>query len=357
MNAGKAEIRAVIERARERRRANGRADGPLPRRDPPLQQGPAGRAAAGGRGRAADPDRRDHREPLLRGQLGADLALPGLRAAAARPRPRSRSCCAARSPTPSAGSPTRRRSPTTALEMLAERSGGDARVALSALERAVERAARRGGRRRRDRGRAAAQGGRLRPPGGPPLRLHLGLDQGDPRLRRRRLALLPGGDAGGRRGPALHRPPDGHPRLRGHRQRRPAGAAGRRRRRPRGRPGRPPRVRAEPRPGRRLPGPGAEVERLRQGARRRPRRGPRATAPRPRPTTCATPTTPAPGSSAAATGYRYAHDEPGGVADQQLLPDGLDDRRFYAPTDRGFEDELGERLAELRRSKLDERKS
>jgi putative ATPase len=47
-------------------------------------------------------------------------------------------------------------------------------------------------------------------------------------------------------------------------------------------------------------------------------------------------------------GYRYAHDEPDGVSDQQLLPDGLADRRFYAPTDRGFEIELGKRLAELR---------
>ena len=38
--------------------------------------------------------------------------------------------------------------------------------------------------------------------------------------------LLPRGDARGRRGPALHRAPDDHPRLRGHRQRRPAGAGG-----------------------------------------------------------------------------------------------------------------------------------
>src|SRR5919107_454747 len=45
------------------------ADDPLPRRDPPLQQGPAGRAAAGGRGRDADADWRHHREPLFRGQL------------------------------------------------------------------------------------------------------------------------------------------------------------------------------------------------------------------------------------------------------------------------------------------------
>jgi putative ATPase len=49
------------------------------------------------------------------------------------------------------------------------------------------------------------------------------------------------------------------------------------------------------------------------------------------------------------SGYRYAHDEPGGVSDQQLLPDGLEGRRFYEPTDRGFEAELGRRLDDLRR--------
>jgi putative ATPase len=47
-------------------------------------------------------------------------------------------------------------------------------------------------------------------------------------------------------------------------------------------------------------------------------------------------------------GYRYAHDEPGGVSDQQLLPEGVEGRRFYAPTDRGFEAELGRRLEALR---------
>jgi putative ATPase len=49
------------------------------------------------------------------------------------------------------------------------------------------------------------------------------------------------------------------------------------------------------------------------------------------------------------SGYRYAHDEPGGVSDQQLLPEGLENSRFYVPTERGFEAELGRRLAELRR--------
>jgi putative ATPase len=51
-------------------------------------------------------------------------------------------------------------------------------------------------------------------------------------------------------------------------------------------------------------------------------------------------------------GYRYAHDEPGGVSGQPLMPAELRGHRFYAPTDRGFEKELGPRLEELRK-KLD----
>ena len=177
--------------------------------------------------------------------------------------------------------------------------------------------------------------------GRPPLRLRLGLDQGDARLRRRRLALLPGGDAGGRRGPALHRPPHGHPRLRGRRQRRPAGAARRRRRGARGRPGRPARVRAQPRPGRRLPGAGAEVQRLLQRRSARPAPRSARTAPRRRPTTCATPTTRAPRSSAAARATATRTTSPAASATSRCCRRGLEDRRFYAPTDRGFEAELG----------------
>jgi putative ATPase len=48
-------------------------------------------------------------------------------------------------------------------------------------------------------------------------------------------------------------------------------------------------------------------------------------------------------------GYVYPHDEPGGIADQPVLPEELGEERFYEPTDRGFEAELGRRLAELRR--------
>jgi putative ATPase len=51
-------------------------------------------------------------------------------------------------------------------------------------------------------------------------------------------------------------------------------------------------------------------------------------------------------------GYRYPHDEPEGVGDQPLLPEELRGSRFYKPTDRGFEAELSRRLTELRQ-KLD----
>jgi len=43
-------------------------------------------------------------------------------------------------------------------------------------------------------------------------------------------------------------------------------------------------------------------------------------------------------------GYRYAHDEAGGIADQQHLPDELKGRRFYEPTDSGHEAEIARRM-------------
>jgi putative ATPase len=48
-------------------------------------------------------------------------------------------------------------------------------------------------------------------------------------------------------------------------------------------------------------------------------------------------------------GYRYPHDEPGGVTDQPLAPESVRDERFYEPTDRGFEEKLRERVERLRR--------
>ena len=77
---------------------------PLHRRDPPLQQGAAGRLPPARRGRRHRPDRRDDREPVVRGELGAPLAVEGLRAEAARRRADRRRSCGARSTMRSAGS-------------------------------------------------------------------------------------------------------------------------------------------------------------------------------------------------------------------------------------------------------------
>jgi putative ATPase len=48
-------------------------------------------------------------------------------------------------------------------------------------------------------------------------------------------------------------------------------------------------------------------------------------------------------------GYRYPHDEPDAVTDQPLAPESVRGERFYEPTDRGFEAELRERLERLRK--------
>jgi putative ATPase len=48
-------------------------------------------------------------------------------------------------------------------------------------------------------------------------------------------------------------------------------------------------------------------------------------------------------------GYRYAHDDPAGVVPQQYLPDDLvADTDYYRPTDRGFEQTLSPRWAQLK---------
>jgi putative ATPase len=48
-------------------------------------------------------------------------------------------------------------------------------------------------------------------------------------------------------------------------------------------------------------------------------------------------------------GYRYAHDEEGGVAEgETYLPDEIARERFYEPTDRGYERAIAERLRRIR---------
>ena len=230
----------------------------LPRRDPPLQQGAAGHAAARGRGGARGARRRHHREPLLRGQLGAAVALPRLRAARARRRPRAGAAAPlarrrARHRRGAARGRRRARVPRRALGRRRAHRAVGARAGLRDRRRGRHGLAARG------RGRAAAQRDPLRQGRRPPLRPDLGVDQGDARLGPGRVAALPGRDARGRRGPALHRAADGDLRQRGHRQRRPARARGGRQHRTRRRARRHAGVRAQPLPGRRLPGAGAEV--------------------------------------------------------------------------------------------------
>ena len=48
-------------------------------------------------------------------------------------------------------------------------------------------------------------------------------------------------------------------------------------------------------------------------------------------------------------GYDYPHDRPGGVSDQELMPDEVAGTRFYEPTER--EPEMAARLEEIRRAR------
>jgi putative ATPase len=53
-------------------------------------------------------------------------------------------------------------------------------------------------------------------------------------------------------------------------------------------------------------------------------------------------------------GYRYAHDEPDGVAaGERYFPDGLPTQAFYQPVPRGLEIKIGEKLAHLRSLQAD----
>jgi len=48
-------------------------------------------------------------------------------------------------------------------------------------------------------------------------------------------------------------------------------------------------------------------------------------------------------------GYRYAHDEPEAyAAGENYFPEGMPDRHYYTPTDRGLEIRIAEKLARLR---------
>jgi putative ATPase len=48
-------------------------------------------------------------------------------------------------------------------------------------------------------------------------------------------------------------------------------------------------------------------------------------------------------------GYRYAHDYPEGIVEQEYFPEDLGARSYYHPTDRGLERIIGQRLEAWRK--------
>ena len=50
-------------------------------------------------------------------------------------------------------------------------------------------------------------------------------------------------------------------------------------------------------------------------------------------------------------GYKYAHDYPGHYVEQQNLPDSLQDKSFYTPSDQGYEKQITKRLKKWRPKK------
>ena len=50
-------------------------------------------------------------------------------------------------------------------------------------------------------------------------------------------------------------------------------------------------------------------------------------------------------------GYKYAHDFEEKVTDMRCLPDNLSGKKYYKPTDQGFEARLRTRLQEIQKAK------
>ena len=339
----------MLDEARDR--LVGRAAGQhaaVRRRDPPLQQGPAGRAAARRGGGRGDPGRaRPRRIRSSRSTARWSAAAACFSSSRFRPTT-SRRCCAGRWPTASAAWATIEvRMHDDALEFLAEVSDGDARRALGALEIGVLSSDAAAGRVHPRAGRrvGAAQGGGVRRHGRRALRRHQRADQEHARQRSRRGHLLAGADARSGRGRAVPGPADRDLCQRGRRQCRPAGAAAGRGRDAGLRVRRPARVPVEPGPGGDLPGLRAEVERLDGGAGGGDAgraRGPRCCPCR---CICATATTPGQAAGARRRATSTPTTAPDGVAAQDYL--GVE-REYYRPVDRGFERELAQRLEAIR---------
>ena len=194
----------------------------------------------------------------------------------------------------------------------------------------------------RRRGGARHQGPALRPRRA--LRRHLRLHQEHPRLRPRRRPVLAGPDARGGGGRPLHRPAPRDPGQRGRRRGRPDGPGGGRGGRPRRRARRAARGAAQPGPGRRAPGHRPEVEPVRRWASGTPGRT-CSTARRSRcPPTSATPTTTGRRSSGTARATTILTTTPRAGCRSSTSPTRSRDRRYYDPSDHGFEQEIRTRM-------------
>lgn len=55
-------------------------------------------------------------------------------------------------------------------------------------------------------------------------------------------------------------------------------------------------------------------------------------------------------------GYQYAHDYPEAIIDQECLPDGLSERKFYFPPERGYEKIIKERMDYIEKKKREKKK-
>ena len=267
--SGVADLRRVVAEASGPAGRAGAAHDPVHRRDPPLQQGAAGRRPALRRGRHDHAHRRDDREPLVRGDLAAALALPRLQARAAYPgagrrHPATRTGRRGARPRRAA----RPKSMTRRSPALAAVVGGDARIALNALELAAQTATRTATasvtwRRRRSRRRSSTAPCCTTSAGDWHYDIVSAFIKSLRGLRSRRRALLARPHARGRRGPALRGAAAGDPGVGGRRSRRSAGAPGR----GGGAAGRPLHRHARgvlpARRGDDLPGDGAEVEQRR----------------------------------------------------------------------------------------------
>jgi putative ATPase len=54
--------------------------------------------------------------------------------------------------------------------------------------------------------------------------------------------------------------------------------------------------------------------------------------------------TPLMGKMGYGKGYKYAHNYPGHVVKQQYLPDSLKGKRYYNPSDQGYEQQVADQL-------------